>query len=106
VGGEINVTDDWPCQCPGCGAALLIDAPINILARWPEILARYGFKAVAMGGGWEKFGLERTVPLDSPDAAACDAVYLGDLITPDIGCPRCHARVSDGVSDASRVKDS
>jgi hypothetical protein len=100
VEGERNVTDKWPWHCPGCGAALLIDAPIKILARWPEILAEYGFKAVAMGDGWEKFELERTVSLDSPDAATCDAVYLGDLITPDIDCPRCHARVYDIVSDA------
>jgi hypothetical protein len=68
VGGETNVIHERPCRCPECGAALLIDSPVNILARWPEILARYGFKAVAMGGGWEKFGLACTVPLDSPGA--------------------------------------
>ena len=44
------MTDERPCRCPECGVALLIDSPVNILARWPEILARYGFKAVAIGG--------------------------------------------------------
>jgi hypothetical protein len=66
VEGETNAADKWPYQCPGCGAALLIDAPINILARWPEILARYGFNAVAMGGGWEKFGKRPVNPVWKP----------------------------------------
>jgi hypothetical protein len=77
---------------------LIVDAPINILTRWPEILARYGFNCVAMGGGWERFELENTVPVDSPDATMCDAIYLGDLVTRDIRCPRCHSPVYEAVS--------
>jgi hypothetical protein len=100
------VADEWPCRCPGCGAALLVDSPLNILARWPQILARYGLTTVAMDGGWERSGLEGMVPLDSADAAACDAVYVGDLITPEVACPRCNAPVCGVIGAAARGKGS
>ena len=92
------MTEEWPYWCPGCSAALIVGAPFNIITRWPKILARYGLSRVAMGGGWERLELENSVPLDSPEAAACDAIYLGDLITPEIRCPRCHAPVYEAIS--------
>jgi hypothetical protein len=92
------MSEEWPCRCLGRSAALIVDAPINILTRWPEIIARYGFKRVAMSRGWEQFELENTMPLDFPVSAACDAIYLGDLVTRDMRCPRCHVPVYEAIS--------
>lgn len=88
-----------PPQCPGCEAALLIDAPFNFLERWPEVRLRFGFNAVALGGGWEKCGLEHAVSVDSEDATSCDAVYVGDVITNSIVCPRCGHPIYDVLNN-------
>ncbi len=87
--------DEWSPRCPRCGIALIIDAPINVVVNWQDTLARYGFQRVAVCGGWERLGLENTVPIEAADLAACDAVYLGDVITQDTRCPRCQFRIQD-----------
>jgi hypothetical protein len=96
------MAEEYPYWCPGCGAALIIGSLFSYMDRWPEFLARHGIQNVAMSGGWERLELEHTVPLASPEAGACDAVYVGDLITPDIRCPRCDVPVYDVV----RSKDA
>jgi hypothetical protein len=78
---------------------LLLDAPFNILLNWPEILEEHQFQRVGMKGGWENFGLENTVPLEAWNADLCDAVYVGDLITEDLCCPRCNALIYDTISE-------
>jgi len=86
--------DEWTDFCPGCGAALIVDAPFDFLERWPEMRDCYGFHTVALSGGWEKAGLVDSVSVDSCEAALCDAVYVGDLITDDIACPRCRTPIA------------
>jgi DNA-directed RNA polymerase subunit RPC12/RpoP len=79
--------------CPHCGVALLVDAPANLISGWPDIVAR--FRCVGMHGGWECLRLDGSVPVDSEAGSECDAVYVGDLITPDIECPYCHGAIYD-----------
>jgi hypothetical protein len=74
---------------------LIVGAPLTLFCEWPEFLARYGFRRIGMAGGWERLGLESTIPLDSSEAALCDAVYVGDMITPEVRCPRCETPVWD-----------
>ena len=84
-----RISNDWLERCPSCGIALIIDAPLNVITLWQDMLDQFSFKAVAVVGGWERCRLENSVPIDSCDLAACDAVYLGDLVIGDIVCPRC-----------------
>src|SRR5262245_35490591 len=83
------------CHCSGCNAAILFDSWHNVFTCWEEILSTYGFRSVAMFGGWEKLGLDRTVASGSPEAASWDAVFVGNLLVPEKVCPRCGARIYD-----------
>src|SRR5262245_52259211 len=94
------------CHCPGCNAAILFDSWHNLLTRWEEILSTHGFRSVAMFGGWEKLGLDRTVASDSPEAASCDAVFVGNLLKPEKVCPRCGARIYDTIRAALHEEDT
>jgi hypothetical protein len=84
-----KIPDDYLNRCPECGIALIIDAPLNVVTQWQEILETFEFQRVAVVGGWERCGLENSVPLDGCDLEECEAAYLGDLVTPDLVCPRC-----------------
>jgi hypothetical protein len=95
------MTMPWS-KCPGCDIVLIVDAPFNILSNWPEILGKYQFQRVGMQGGWENFGLENTVPLEDWNSDSCDAVYVGDLITDDLCCPRCGAPIAAVVRTEPR----
>ena len=90
--------------CPGCNARLLIDSGLNLMGFWPEIRARWGLDRVVIGGGWERLGFEGMVPLDSPEAAECDTVFFGDLITRDKLCPRCGAPVYDAIVECLELR--
>jgi hypothetical protein len=48
VGGQSIVTEEWPSRCPECDAALVIGSLFSVLTEWPEFLARYGIRNVAM----------------------------------------------------------
>ena len=91
------MSHELPC-CPGCNARLLIDSGVNLMGSWPEIRARFELVRVAVGGGWERLGLEGMVSLDSPEAAECDTVFFGDLVTRDKACPRCGVPVYDAIA--------
>ncbi len=90
------MSHELPC-CPGCGVRLLIASGVDLMGSWPEIRAGLGLDRVAIGGGWERLGFDGLVPLDSPEAAQCDTVFFGDLVTRDKACPRCGAPVYDAI---------
>lgn len=83
-------------SCPKCGLVLLVDAPINIIFRWPEITADYD--RVAVIGGWGG------VLAATSSLGEASAVYFGDLITSAAVCPRCGTSVFDVLRrDVDRI---
>lgn len=91
------MTEAWPDRCPRCNIALIVNAPFTLIEHWPETIARYGFRCIGMTGGWENLGLDNSVRFDDSSSDSCDGVYLGDLITPEIQCPRCGENVFEVV---------
>jgi hypothetical protein len=60
-------------MCPGCGTPILVG---SLLDDWEPVLRRRGLRNV--------YGLHCHAILDD-----CDAVFIGDVITDPMECPKC-----------------